>query len=55
MASCQICGKTGNDLSLLYANHKELGYIGVCRECWAKMYNDNLFVIGSGSSGCCCG
>jgi len=27
MAKCDICGKNGKDLSLLSANHKELGHI----------------------------
>lgn len=50
---CRICGKT--DVSLLFTSHKELGYIGVCRDCWTKLFEDNLFVSGSGSSGGCCG
>ena len=50
---CRICDKSG--VSLLYTRHKELGYIGVCRDCWAKLFEDNRFVSGSGSSGSCCG
>jgi hypothetical protein len=54
MEKCAICGKTG--VSLLFTSHKELGYVGVCRDCWVKLFDDNLMVSGSGSSGgCSCG
>ena len=55
MAKCDICGKNEKDLSLLGANHKKLGHIEVCSECWEKLYGENEFVGGStGSSSSSC-
>jgi len=56
MGECKLCGKNGEDLSLLSADHKKLGSIMVCRECWAKLYDENKMVsgTGSGSSGGTC-
>lgn len=48
---CACCGKYGEDLSLLSANHKELGWIKICKECWATFYTKNEMVAGTGSSG----
>ena len=50
-AKCELCGKSKDDLSLYSANHKDLGWINVCNECWIKFYADNEMVAGSGSSG----
>ncbi|RLI27413.1 MAG: hypothetical protein DRO52_00270 [Candidatus Hecatellales archaeon] len=55
MGECQLCGKKGENLSLLQANHKELGAIMVCQDCWRKLYEDNAMVCGlSGGSGGSC-
>jgi DNA-directed RNA polymerase subunit RPC12/RpoP len=56
MAKCDICGKNGEDLSLVGANHKKLGYIKICSECWEKLYGENEFIGGttSGGSGVSC-
>ncbi|MFB6076359.1 MAG: hypothetical protein ABEK17_04410 [Candidatus Aenigmatarchaeota archaeon] len=48
MGTCQLCG---NDGSLLKANHKEMGTIKICRDCWKDMYNKNNMVSGNGGSG----
>lgn len=55
MEECKLCGKNDENLSLVGANHKELGYIMVCKECWVKLYAKNRMVCGtgSGSSGTC--
>ena len=50
MKKCGICGRS--DVSLLYANHKELGYIPICQDCWVKEFADNRLASGS-STGCC--
>ncbi|ODS35472.1 hypothetical protein BEH94_06515 [Candidatus Altiarchaeales archaeon WOR_SM1_SCG] len=50
MEECKLCGKTGEDLSLLSANHKELGRMMVCQECWVKLYAKNRMRC-EGSSG----
>ncbi len=52
LSSCELCGKSGGDLSLYGANHKELGWIEICRDCWVKLYRDNRLVAGSGSKSC---
>jgi hypothetical protein len=55
VGGCELCGKSGEDLSLYSAQHKELGWIKVCRECWVKLYDANSMVAGSGgSSGSSC-
>jgi len=54
MEECKLCGKKGNDLSLYSANHKDLGQIMVCRECWVNLYDKNRMVSGSTSSGGSC-
>jgi len=54
MAECEFCGKKGEELSLLQANHKDLGQIMVCQECWEKLWLGNRTVCGTtGSSGTC--
>jgi hypothetical protein len=50
MAECTLCGKSSEDLSLYSAQHKNLGWIKVCRECWVKLYDENSMVAGSGDS-----
>ena len=54
MGTCDICGKNGPELSLLGAEHKEMGHIHICSDCWANLYNKNRFVASSGSSGSSC-
>ncbi len=55
MGECALCSKGGENLSLLGANHKELGYIMVCRDCWKELFLKNRMVAGSsGSRGCRC-
>uniref|UniRef100_A0A7C3WPV4 DUF4428 domain-containing protein n=1 Tax=Thermofilum pendens TaxID=2269 RepID=A0A7C3WPV4_THEPE len=43
---CAICGQEAE--SLLWANHKELGGVWVCRKCWERLWEKNLLVPGSG-------
>jgi len=50
MGKCDICGKNGPELSLLGANHKELGHVHICSDCWTMLYDKNKFLAGSGSS-----
>jgi len=54
MEKCGLCGKTGNDLSLYSANHKDLGQIMVCQECWVKLYDKNRMVSSTTGSGGTC-
>jgi hypothetical protein len=51
LKKCDFCEKSGEDLSLLSANHKEYGWIMVCRDCWVNLYSKNRMISGSGSSG----
>lgn len=51
-SKCAICNKSG--ISLLEANHKELGYLMVCQECWKKLSEQNMLVSGSSGSCECC-
>ena len=44
---CELCGKREEDLSRFSANHKELGLIMVCQECWVSLYDDNHMVSSS--------
>lgn len=46
MGECKLCVKNGEDLPLLQANHKDLGQIMVCRECWKKPWVKNRTVCG---------
>jgi len=56
VVKCELCGKSGEDLSRLSANHKELGRIMICQECWTKLYDENRMVCGTtgGSSSSSC-
>ena len=58
-SKCELYGKTEEDMTLYGVNHKELGRIEICRECWRESFEKNRLVAGSGSksSGCgnCCG
>ena len=54
MAECRICGKNGEDLTLLSANHKDLGQIMVCEECWKKLWHENRMVCGTTGAGGTC-
>ena len=56
MAKCDICGKNGENLSLIGANHKKLGHVKICSDFWEKLYGENEFVGGttSGGSGVSC-
>ncbi|MEM2910853.1 MAG: hypothetical protein QXO01_07310 [Nitrososphaerota archaeon] len=53
MGKCAVCSKS--EVSLLYANHKELGVIEMCRDCWRDAYMKNLLVYRSDTPGGCCG
>jgi len=55
---CDLCKKQDEDLTLLSANHKKLGRIWICQDCWTKLYQDRNLVCdltGSGSSCPTCG
>ena len=51
LKKCDICEKGGENISLLSANHKESGWIKVCRDCWSNLYSKNQMIAGSSSSG----
>ncbi|MEM3693153.1 MAG: hypothetical protein QXI39_03940 [Candidatus Bathyarchaeia archaeon] len=51
MGKCATCGKDG--VSLLYAVHKDLGYVGICQECWRRNFAENRLFSSSGASGGC--
>lgn len=53
MGECALCSRSGDDISLLTANHKELGRVKVCQDCWTKLYQENGIVSGSTCSGNC--
>jgi hypothetical protein len=56
MVTCELCNKTGDDLSLREANLKEQGKKWVCQDCWTQLYNKNNIVAGSsGGSAPSCG
>ena len=46
------CGPSGinDDLSLLSAYHKELGWIKVCSDCWSELYTINDMIACSTES-----
>lgn len=46
---CELCGKSEEDLSRLSANHKKLGLLMVCQDCWVRLYNENHMVSNSTS------
>ena len=54
MDECELCKRKEEDLSLLSANHRELGRIMVCQECWANLYEENRMVCDTTSSGGTC-
>ena len=45
MRKCDICGKNGESLSLITANHKKLGYIKICSECWDEWKQRQMLLI----------
>jgi hypothetical protein len=47
---CGLCNKSDEKLSLLSANHKELGWIKICGECWRESFSENNFIAGSSGS-----
>ncbi len=51
MVTCELCNKTGDDLSLREATHKELGKKWVCQDCWTELYTKNEMISGSTGSG----
>ena len=53
MGRCGMCGTEGDGLSLLGANHKELGWVMVCQDCWRSLSNENRMVSGSSCAGKC--
>ena len=48
---CAICGKEED--SLFRANHKELGTIKICVDCWSKENNKKKLLNLEGGCGCC--
>jgi len=54
MGKCKLCGKNGEDLTLRSANHKELGRIMVCDECWKRLWNGNRMICSTTGSGGTC-
>jgi hypothetical protein len=58
ITKCQLCGKTGENMTTYGIRHKEHGWIEVCSDCWKEGLENNNFVAGSGGkgnacSGCC--
>ena len=53
MGECALCSKSGDNVGLLTANHKELGLLKVCQDCWTKLYQKNSIISGSTCSGNC--
>jgi len=53
MGKCEICGKNEEGLSLLQANHRQLGYVNMCQACWESIYTKNLMVCGTTGGGTC--
>jgi len=51
MSECKLCGKNDENLTLLSADHKDLGQIMVCSQCWKKLWNENRMVCGTTGSG----
>ncbi|WP_255333975.1 hypothetical protein [Methanosarcina sp. KYL-1] len=47
---CAICGK--EEYSLLRANHKELGSIKLCVECWSGEHSKKKLLPLEGGCGC---
>lgn len=50
LRKCDLCDRSGENVSLLSANHKEKGWIKVCRNCWSELYSENRMVAGSSGS-----
>ena len=50
LRKCDLCERSDEDLSLLSANHKDLGWIKICNDCWSKLYARNRMVAGSTGS-----
>jgi hypothetical protein len=51
MRQKKIFGKNDEKTTLISANHKDLGRIKVCSECWKKLWNENSMVCGTSGSG----
>ncbi|TFH12669.1 hypothetical protein E4H04_13085 [Candidatus Bathyarchaeota archaeon] len=49
MITCELCSKSGEELSLREASHKEFGKKWVCGDCWTKLYDKNAMVPGTSS------
>ncbi|MEM3564228.1 MAG: hypothetical protein QXR19_13415 [Candidatus Jordarchaeaceae archaeon] len=52
MDKCGICGKSGENVSLLYGTHRSLGKIWLCTECWKNEFK-KILPSGGSSGGCC--
>jgi len=51
VSTCGICGRNAD--SLLRANHKELGIMKICIECWStEQAKGNLLPL-EGANRCC--
>jgi hypothetical protein len=58
MVTCELCNKSGEDVSLREATHKEHGKKWVCQDCWTELYSKNEMISGStggGVAGCAMG
>jgi hypothetical protein len=51
MVTCELCSKSGDELSLREASHKEMGKKWVCGECWTNLYMKNDMVTGTTGGG----
>jgi len=54
MDECELCKRKEEDLTLLSANHKELGRIMICQDCWSNLYGENRMVCDTTSSDSSC-
>jgi hypothetical protein len=50
LKKCELCERSGDNLSLLLANHKIFGWIKICNDCWSDLYEENNMVAGSSNS-----
>ncbi|MGI5992951.1 MAG: hypothetical protein ACOX79_11820 [Methanosarcina sp.] len=51
MVKCSICGEDEN--SLLRVNHRKLGTIKLCFECWEVESSNKNLLSSWGGCGCC--
>ncbi len=51
-SSCALCG--AENVGLLFANHKQLGSVAVCQDCWQNVWSKNEFLSNVTCSGSTC-